>query len=118
MYILVGYLYSSGLYVLMGYFSSGGLCSLLLSLSLSLSSLSSLSLSLSCTCGACACACACACNLGLPVYFAQRLSFVVFGLFKICDSIKSRPTINICNISINNYVSAACYGTKYNLLFQ
>ena len=47
---------------------------------------------------------------------------VVFGLFQICDSIKSRPTINICNISINmirqnNYVSAACYGTKYSLLF-
>ena len=48
---------------------------------------------------------------------------VVFGLFQICDSIKSRPTINICNISINmirqnNYVSAACYWTKYSLLFQ
>ena len=48
---------------------------------------------------------------------------VVFGLFQICDLIKSRPTINICNISINmsrqnNYVSAACYGTKCSLLFQ
>ena len=56
----------------------------------------------------------------LPVYFAK--DSVVFGLFQICDSIKTRSTINICNISINiirqnSYVSATCYGTKYNLLF-
>ena len=48
-FILVGYLYSGGLYVLMGYFSSGGPCSLLLSLPLSpsLSPSASLSVSLS-----------------------------------------------------------------------
>ena len=64
------------------------------------------------------CACVCAC-----VWFTLPKDSVVFGLFQICDSIKSRPTINICNISINmirqnNDVSAACYETKYSLLFQ
>ena len=67
------------------------------------------------------CVCLCVSNLGLPVSLPKD-SFV-FGLLKICDSIKSRPTINICNISINiirqnNYVSVACYRTKYSLLFQ
>ena len=64
------------------------------------------------------CACVRAC-----VWFTLPKDSVVFGLFQICDSIKSRPTINICNILINMirqniYVSAVCYETKYSLLLQ
>ena len=72
----------------------------------------------------CLCACMHACVCVTAVLKSTGLlcavDSVVFRLFQICDSTKSWPTINICNISINvirqnNYVSAACHGTKCDI---
>ena len=124
-FILVGYLYSGGLYVLMGYFSSGGLCSLLLSLSLSRSLLLFLALSLSredilasTTCWSCSSCCSlvcsltCSCCLAIVIALSRLRSVIncsfCFTAWSLTPITKRSLTISLVSSLYSQCTASVC----------